>query len=85
MRRYAVKDRMEVLAEYLEEQFTLHPASDLCESASNHEQVERCVQEFLSSRCHRYRGTTTYPRRRQLRRSPDCPSGKPWSPTGFRL
>ncbi|GBP20759.1 hypothetical protein EVAR_14485_1 [Eumeta japonica] len=28
MRRYAAKDRVEILAEHLEEQFTLHPASD---------------------------------------------------------
>ncbi|GBP76656.1 RNA-directed DNA polymerase from mobile element jockey [Eumeta japonica] len=46
-RRYAVKDRAEILAEHLEEQFTPHTPSDTPEAASHHAHVERQVDEFL--------------------------------------
>ncbi|GBP14564.1 RNA-directed DNA polymerase from mobile element jockey [Eumeta japonica] len=49
MRRYAVKDRAEILAEHSEEQFTPHPASDSREATSHQEGVERYVREFLSA------------------------------------
>ncbi|GBP09161.1 hypothetical protein EVAR_4036_1 [Eumeta japonica] len=48
MRHYATQNRAEILAEYLEEQFTPHPTSDLRE-ASHQTQVERRIQEFLSA------------------------------------
>ncbi|GBP89928.1 RNA-directed DNA polymerase from mobile element jockey [Eumeta japonica] len=46
-RRYAAKERAEILAEHLEEQFTPHTPSDTPEAASHHVQVERRVEEFL--------------------------------------
>ncbi|GBP62578.1 RNA-directed DNA polymerase from mobile element jockey [Eumeta japonica] len=46
-RRYAAKDRAEIQAEHLEEQFTPHTPSDTTEAASHHVQVERRVEEFL--------------------------------------
>ncbi|GBP53950.1 RNA-directed DNA polymerase from mobile element jockey [Eumeta japonica] len=49
MRRYAAKDRAEILAEHLEEQFTLHPASDSHSNVRHHEEVEHRVREFLSA------------------------------------
>ncbi|GBP58914.1 hypothetical protein EVAR_46975_1 [Eumeta japonica] len=49
MRRYAAKDRAEILAEHLEEQFTLHPTSDSHPVIIHHEEVERRVREFLSA------------------------------------
>ncbi|GBP44725.1 hypothetical protein EVAR_81493_1 [Eumeta japonica] len=49
MRRYAAKDRVEILAEHLKEQFIPHPALDSREVASHQEQIERRIQEFLST------------------------------------
>ncbi|GBP57181.1 hypothetical protein EVAR_37860_1 [Eumeta japonica] len=50
IRRYTVtKNRAEILAEHLEEQFTPHPASDSHEATLHQEEVERCVREFLSA------------------------------------
>ncbi|GBP67644.1 RNA-directed DNA polymerase from mobile element jockey [Eumeta japonica] len=49
MRGYATKDRAEILAEHLEEQFTLHPASDSHSIVKHHEEVEHRVREFLSA------------------------------------
>ncbi|GBP34307.1 RNA-directed DNA polymerase from mobile element jockey [Eumeta japonica] len=49
MRRYAAKDRAEILAEHLEEQFTLHPASDSHSIVRHHEEVEHRVRGFLSA------------------------------------
>ncbi|GBP28750.1 RNA-directed DNA polymerase from mobile element jockey [Eumeta japonica] len=49
MRRYAAKDRAEILAEHLEEQFTLHPASDSHSIVRHHEEIEHRVREFLSA------------------------------------
>ncbi|GBP58049.1 Probable RNA-directed DNA polymerase from transposon X-element [Eumeta japonica] len=46
-RQYAAKDRAEILAEHLEEQFTPHTPSDTPEAALHHVQVERQVEEFL--------------------------------------
>ncbi|GBP83410.1 hypothetical protein EVAR_62424_1 [Eumeta japonica] len=40
-RRYAAKDRAEILAKYLEEQFTPHPPPYIPEASSHHAQVER--------------------------------------------
>ncbi|GBP47638.1 RNA-directed DNA polymerase from mobile element jockey [Eumeta japonica] len=45
-RRYAARERAEILAEHLEEQFTPHTPSDTPEAASHHVQVERRVEEF---------------------------------------
>ncbi|GBP74901.1 RNA-directed DNA polymerase from mobile element jockey [Eumeta japonica] len=47
--RYPAKDRAEILAEHLEEQFTLHPASDSHSIVRHHEEVEHRVREFLSA------------------------------------
>ncbi|GBP77005.1 RNA-directed DNA polymerase from mobile element jockey [Eumeta japonica] len=49
MRRYAAKDRAEILADHLEEQFTLHPELDSHTATSHQEEVERRVREFLST------------------------------------
>ncbi|GBP94618.1 RNA-directed DNA polymerase from mobile element jockey [Eumeta japonica] len=49
MRRYAAKDRAEILAEHLEKQFTLHPASDSHSIVRHHEEVEHRVRKFLSA------------------------------------
>ncbi|GBP88903.1 RNA-directed DNA polymerase from mobile element jockey [Eumeta japonica] len=45
--RFAAKDRVKILAEHLEEQFTPHTPSDTPEAAPHHVQVERLVEEFL--------------------------------------
>ncbi|GBP53056.1 Probable RNA-directed DNA polymerase from transposon X-element [Eumeta japonica] len=49
MRRYAAKDRAEILAEHLEEQFIPHLSLDSLEATSHHARVERCVQKFLEA------------------------------------
>ncbi|GBP53744.1 hypothetical protein EVAR_84227_1 [Eumeta japonica] len=47
--RYTTKDRTEILAEFLEEQFTPHPSLNSREAASHHARVERRVQDFLTA------------------------------------
>ncbi|GBP81820.1 RNA-directed DNA polymerase from mobile element jockey [Eumeta japonica] len=47
MCRYAKKDRVKILAEHLEEQFTLHPASESHVATSHREEMENRVREFL--------------------------------------
>ncbi|GBP27753.1 hypothetical protein EVAR_82802_1 [Eumeta japonica] len=47
MRRYAAKDRAEILEKRLEEQFTPHPASDSHAATLHQKEVERRVREIL--------------------------------------
>ncbi|GBP10877.1 Probable RNA-directed DNA polymerase from transposon X-element [Eumeta japonica] len=49
VRRYAAKDRAEILAEHLKEQFILHPAPDLHSIVRHHAEVKHRVREFLSA------------------------------------
>ncbi|GBP15325.1 Probable RNA-directed DNA polymerase from transposon X-element [Eumeta japonica] len=49
MRRYATKDRAEILAEHLEKQFIPHPSSYSLAATSHQEEVERRLREFLSA------------------------------------
>ncbi|GBP61858.1 hypothetical protein EVAR_97300_1 [Eumeta japonica] len=49
IRRYAAKDRAEILAEHLEEQFILHPASDSHPTAIRHAEVKHRIRELLSA------------------------------------
>ncbi|GBP33593.1 hypothetical protein EVAR_32091_1 [Eumeta japonica] len=82
MRRYAAKDRAEILAEHLEEQFTLHPASDSHSIVRHHEEVEHRVREFLSAPIPSLPGDYVSPTE-TARQSSAYPSGRHRDLMGF--